>query len=394
MAGRCLTGPGPMTDRPVVEIHTSDRQTFKRCRRRFGWGSTLRDNLIRIGPDQKAFFLGTGFHFALEDYWGYRRFPHPAMAFAAYYDAQKPVDLPDEAEAALEMATGMLMYYTDDWIVEHPEKFETLWIDEVPQVEVEVAISLNEILIEELDRRQIIGDRNQDRLREYIATHEIVYVTTFDRVVIDKHERIFPVDYKTAAQFDELNLQTNPQAGAYDWSADLFYTPFGYKVEGMIWQQHKKMVPEPPKLINVGKKNEGLSLDLRQATSYRLYRKAVMEQHGTIPDQYLEFLAMLGNAQDDTGDRFVRREILRRNQYQREVEQTKIVQEVLEMLDQDLPLYPNPTKDCSWDCPFKAPCLAMDDGSDFQYMLTSEYTQWKGYKDDWRKRVKYPSAKS
>jgi hypothetical protein len=74
------------------------------------------------------------------------------------------------------------------------------------------------------------------------------------------------------------------------------------------------------------------------------------------------------------------------------VEQAKIIAEVLEMLDPALPLYPNPTKDCSWDCPFKIPCLAMDDGSDYQYVLDNEYTQWAGYKDDWRRRVVYPDA--
>jgi len=382
--------------KPTIEIHTSDRQSYKRCRRRFGWGSTLRDNLIRLGPDQKAFFIGTGFHFALEDWWGYRRFEHPALAFGAYFDAQKPEDLPDEADEALELATGMLMYYVDDWLVEHPEDYETLVVGGVPQVEVEVSIRLNDILLDEITRRRqgALGDPSglYWKVQDVIQSREVIYVTTFDRVVVDRHDRIMGLDYKTAASFDELSLQTNPQAGAYDWAMDLFYTPVGFKPEGIIWQQHKKVVPKDPKLVYVGTPREGFSLDYNQSTTYRLYKKAVVERYGTIPDRYLDILATLGNAQDHDGDNFIRRDILRRNQRQREVEQEKIVQEVLEMLDPDLPLYPSFTADCKWDCSFKVPCLAKDDGSDYEFILRTEYVPWKGYKDDWRKRVKYPQA--
>lgn len=373
----------------VIEIHTSDRQLYKRCRRRFGWASTVRDNLVRVGPDHKAFFLGSGVHFALEDWWGYRRFPHPALAFAAYYEAQDEEDMPEEADQALELATGMLDYYVTDWLAEHPEDFTTLIVDGVPQVEVEVAIGLTDLLYEAADGRPWM-----DWLDEVIGDKTVEYVITLDRVAIDKHDRLWGLDYKTAATFDELNLQTNPQMGSYDWAMDLFYTPLGYKPEGMIWQQHRKLVAVPPKLVNVGKKNEGFSLDADQATTYRLYKKALVDKYGSVPNEkkYLNFLAMLGNAQDDNGDRFVRRDNLRRNQKQRENEQEKIIAEVLEMLDPNLPLYPNPTKECAWDCPFKVPCLALDDGSDVEYILSHEYVQWAGYKDDWRQRVKYPDA--
>jgi hypothetical protein len=365
-----------------IEIHTSDRQTYKRCRRKYDWGSTLRSNLVRVGPEHKALFIGTGFHFALEDYWGYRRFEHPALAFATYYDAQKADDLPDDADEALELATGMLSYYVEDWLVEHSEEYETLWIDGVPQVEVEVAIDITGLL---WDATKHI---DQPWLTQALAGREVHYIMTFDRVVIDQHERIWGLDYKTAAAFDELNLQTNPQAGAYDWGMDLFYTPVGYKPEGIIWQQHKKAVPKPPEALKSGQ----LSQDVRQSTTYRLYKRALIERFGAVPLRYNSFLALLGEQQDYWGDRYIRRDNLRRNQVQREVEQSKIVAEVLEMLNPGLPLYPNPTTDCKWDCTFKAPCLAKDDGSDYEYILNSEYEQWAGYKDEWRSRVKYPEA--
>lgn len=380
------------------EIHTSDRQLFKRCRRKYGWASTLRDNLVREAPDKPAFFLGTGVHFALEDFHGYRRFAHPALAFAAYVDAQKADNLPDEIDELTDLAAGMLMYYADDWLAEHPEPYETLVVDGKPQVEVEVAVDITGIIWDELERRQAEyqhGARDIGWLSEVLGGKSIHYVTTYDRVVLAPHDIILGLDYKTAAQFDELNLQSNPQAGSYDWSLNLFYGPAGFKVGGIVWQQHKKAVPASPKVVNVGKKNEGISLNGTQPTTYRLYKRALQAYYGkgVIPDKHVQFLNILADMQDDDGDQFIRRDTLRRNQTQREVEQGKIVAEVIEMLDPDLPLYPNPTKECSWDCPFKEPCLAMDDGSDYEFMLTSEFTQWAGYKDDWRRRLKYPDGR-
>lgn len=382
-----------MAERGVIEIHTSDRQTYKRCRRKFGWASTLRDNLVMLGPDRDNFFIGTGFHFALEDWWGYRRWERPELAFAAYYDAHKPSELPEDAEGDLELVTGMLGYYIDEWLPQYPEPYKTLWVDGKPQVEIEVAIELNDLIEEELNERNresLVSPRFNGYMLDFLQDNEILYVTTYDRVVIDRHERILGKDYKTAKEFDELNLQTNPQSAAYNWSMDLYYTRLGYTVDGIVWQQHRKRVPDMPRLVGVGTAKEGFSQDKRQMTTYQLYKRALKEHYGTIPEAYLGFLAELGNRQDERGDAFVRRETLRLNEDMRRAEERKIVQEVLEMLDPDLPLYPNPTIQCSYDCPFKAPCIALDDGSDYQHLLDSEYTPWQGYKDDWRKRLKLP----
>jgi hypothetical protein len=45
------------------------------------------------------------------------------------------------------------------------------------------------------------------------------------------------------------------------------------------------------------------------------------------------------------------------------------------MLNPDLAIYHNPTKDCSWDCPFKSMCIAMEEGAD-----------WESYLDDYESR--------
>ncbi|MGL5075375.1 MAG: hypothetical protein ACRDBG_05970, partial [Waterburya sp.] len=79
---------------------------------------------------------------------------------------------------------------------------------------------------------------------------------------------------------------------------------------------------------------------------------------------------------------------VRRNKYQKEAEYVKIILEGREMLDPSLPLYPNPTRDCIWDCNFRSVCLAMDDGGDWNHILSTEYIQSE--ENHWRKNIKFP----
>lgn len=370
-----------------IEIHTSDRELFKRCRRKWAWASRVRGNLVVAEEERGAPWLGSGVHFALEDFHGYNKFQDPRLAFAAYVKAHKQNELPQEWEDLASLGIGMLDYYTNHWLKVHPEPYKTLWIKGVPQVEVEVRVDITSLVKEEW----AIQNRNYKLPRDL----ELIYVTTYDRVVVDRHKRLLGVDYKTAKQFDALNLSTNPQAAAYDWSLDIFYE--GWDIEGIVWQQHYKGVPEAPEeLLRPKKMPDGrlavFSIAEKQQTTHTMYRQALLDYYGDIPDYYTEFLNKLAENQTPEGDRYIRRDIIQKNPAQRVAEQAKIVQEAVDMLDPNLPLYPNPTRDCSWDCPFKGPCLATDDGSDPSFMIKSEFVQWEGYRDDWRGRIQWPVA--
>jgi len=43
--------------------------------------------------------------------------------------------------------------------------------------------------------------------------------------------------------------------------------------------------------------------------------------------------------------------------------------ELEDITNPNLPLYPNPTKDCEYMCPMQAACVALDDGSDWEGTL-------------------------
>src|SRR5438270_10658262 len=71
----------------LPEIHNSDAALFQRCRRKWNWSSTLRAGLESLDAQPAALWFGSGFHFAMEDYHGYRQFKTPMDAFLAYVNA-------------------------------------------------------------------------------------------------------------------------------------------------------------------------------------------------------------------------------------------------------------------------------------------------------------------
>lgn len=368
----------------TLEVHNSDRVTFRRCRRKWNWSSRLRENLVPTTESRGPLWFGSGFHFALEDFHGYNRFGDPRRAFDAYVEAHPKAALPNDVDELVKLGNEMLTYYVELWLPRHGA-LNTLWVDGMPQVEVSIEVSITDALYEYMVGRDEY--RILDTIRDqYGGQPDVVVHQTFDRVVEDEDGRIFGIDYKTAKQFSPLgDLDKNPQAGQYFWAMRQFY---GDATEGIIWQQHLKAVPQPPEPLKTG----GFSLRKEQHTTYSMYRRALIDHFGKVPRGYVEILNHLATQETEEGDRYIRRDILRRNSHHGEAEEEKVIAEVAEMLNPNLPLYPNPTRDCNWDCPFKDACSAKDDSSDYQFMLESEFVQWDGYQDDWRARIQWPEA--
>lgn len=350
-------------------LHNSDRILFKRCRRKWNWESRLRENLILIdGIVNPNLWLGSGFHFALEDYHGYRHFDTPGDALEAYSKAHRSIERPENYEDLILLGQGMLGYYTELWLPKHnsytdARKLETLWIDGIPQVEVNYEVQIPNLYI--------------DGLPVYAGG-------TFDRIAKDQFDTLWIIDYKTAATIDVAKLVTDPQVSQYYWAGTYLYGMVG-RIEGIAYQQHRKKVPDFPRKLKDG----SLSLDKSQVTTFALYRDALYSEYGGVPQRYQEFLAMLSDKETEDGDDFVRLDFVERNPYQVQSEEGKLIEEAYDMLNPNLPLYPNPTRDCYWDCSFRSPCLALDDGSDYKYMLDSMYIK-KEERDSWRQRLQYP----
>jgi hypothetical protein len=332
-------------------------------------------------------WFGSGFHFALEDYHGENKFKDPIKAFEAYVDSFEPEEVPADLDELVPLGVSMLDYYTE-WEKSHA-KWKTVWLDGKPLVEVQFSLVLKPLCYYELDGWRYFDTEettevcswwkcNQTselmtemELKNQGATyHQIVFHGTFDRIVEDEHDGWWVLDYKTASSIDTGKLNLDPQISKYCWAAEQW---FQKEFEGMVYVQVSKNPPHPPKVTT-----RGISTDKRQRTTHTLYRQALISYYGDVqkaPSDCLSFLNDLADVETENGNAFIRYDWVPRNEYSKIHTYQGIIEEGKEMLNPELAIYPNPTKDCSWDCPFTDMCLAMEEGADWQFYLDDYQTR-------------------
>lgn len=356
----------------VCIIRTSDRQLFKRCRRKWGWNSGLRQNLT-IKDTPSYFWLGSGGHFAMEDWHGYNHYQHPVEAFRAYVDACRTHNtkhgfgLPDDWEEQTTLGEGILEYYLI-WSKQR-DTYKTVWIDGEPQVETKCQIPLTEFL-------------DTDLLEES-GYDEVVYQLTLDRLVeIDGEYWI--LDWKFYKQFGQGSLEYDQQMSAYIWGAQ---TVFDKPIAGAILHEFRKTLANAPRILSNGK----LSTAEKQGTTHRMYREDLIKVYGSVErasHKHVQCLNDLLARETEDRDDFIRRAKTRRNKYQQQAEGTKILMEVADMINPNLPLYTNATRDCQWDCQMQDICLMIDRDDDWQDQLKDTTTQRVQEQDGWRQYLK------
>jgi hypothetical protein len=313
-------------------------------------------------------------HFALEDFHGYHRFDRPSDAFTAYVSATSRtpgIVLPSDWEEASELMRGMLDYYLE-WL-EYRDPQVTLEIGGVPQVEVRFQIPLP------LDPSRLLR----------FGYDRAVYTGTIDRVILDEEfQRLWLVDYKSAKAIQTGHFETDPQITAYCWAASQIYT---LPVAGFLYQQHRKAVAHEPDFL---KSTRQFSVNKNMLTTHTLYAKALKNLYGTAeaaPEVNIAFLNQLASEETERADKLIRLDQVERSQYQLAAEGPKIIAEAADMLDPNLSIYPNPTRDCSWDCDFRTACLSMDDGSDWEYEIETGTMDRDEENLNWRNFLVYPS---
>lgn len=350
----------------TIYIRTSERLLFRRCRRLWGWNSPLKMNLeVASKPDY--FWFGTGMHYALEDYHGVNSYGHPSRAFMAYVLATTAIkEEPDTVEELTRVGIGMMSYYADYWLkARGRDPMDAYVHNGVPQTEIRFEIEL-----------PIKGPQGQ----------RVVYRGMIDGMWEDENGQLWVKEYKSAKAFRMQHLDTDDQITAYCWAANAIY---GRPIAGVIYQQHKKDLPAPPKILSTGK----VSTNKTMNTSYALYREVLMDVYGDpakFPGDNLRYLNTLVADEEEEADSFIRRDKIYRNDHQIAAQGEKILLEVEDILRENLPLYPNPSKDCTWLCPLESVCVAMDDGSDFGGLLETLTVNREEISDKWRFHLPHP----
>lgn len=362
----------------AIGIHTSDRNFYRECRRKWNWLSPTRQNL---SPRKRVLplWFGTGWHFVLEDLYGYQRYSDAHEAWDDYVRATLDYygrdDLPKEAPDALKLGHKMLTYYLESWLKTR-DPLKTLVIDGEPQVEVNFKIPL---------------PINPELLAK--AGIDIVYYEgTIDRVIEDEYGSWWYQEYKSAAKLATAHFLTDPQITAYAWAGSVIYDR---PLSGCVYTQWRKAVPEEPTWVAA---RSTFATTKSHTTTSTYYRQALMDVYGAIEkaptkvQDYLKWLETEEQGPEDDG--YVRRDWIERNEHTLQAEGAKILMEVEEMINPDLPLYPSPTRNCSNWCDFKEPCIMLDNGDDFEEALKLDFitkSEDRG-KDPWRQCLKHPST--
>lgn len=350
-----------------LPIHTSDRITYKNCRRRWYFSSKLRMNLAPISY-QSPLDLGTGVHRGLELYyepstWSWHKNPEQRQvllltcisgfkesmrASKSRYEANKgPMDEEVAAsfEADLKLGEAMLWNYFE-WAPA---------VDNFVPVRVEQGF---EVPIKGLSSSIVpVG---------YVA----VYRGRLDLLVQDQYGKYWIIDHKTTARWANTDfLDLDEQCGSYAWALQEI---LGIKIEGVIYNELYKLAPAPPQRLKGMRKGCIFSVSKTAGHTYELYMQTLKEEFGDkIPSAYDEHLQYLATQPSEV----FRRTVVYRSEKQLSNLGKQIALEAAEMLDPNTSIYPNPSRyGCSF-CAFRTPCLAMNDDSDIEWILKENYKQ-------------------
>jgi len=365
---------GDRTPGNYAYIRTSDRVLYKRCKQKWDWAWSARGNRTAALKSNPLWF-GSGFHFAMEDFHGAKRWPTAADAFEAYARAIRKVEqTPADYAELLELGRGMSDYY-EEWLKSR-EPLQTFRDPRTGEYCVEL-------------RFQILLDLDRDWLAAR-GLDGVYYTGTLDRVIVDDYGRLWILDYKTAKTIQTGHLDTDPQITAYCWALSQVFPD--YHIAGFVYQQHRKLLPHEPAFL---KSTRMFSCNKAQVTTRALYRKALVNLYGELdraPLANRQFLQWLGENESEKADMLVNRQFVERSESRIEYEYDLIHMEAYDMLNPDQYIYPNFTRDCSWDCDFRLPCQHKCDGGDWEFELQESTVdrQMSGEPESWRPHLELP----
>ena len=193
------------------------------------------------------------------------------------------------------------------------------------------------------------------------------------------HGRYGIRDYKTTGTVPDddyfRHLELDEQCTTYLWAgeveAKMHDLPY-QKLEFIDYVALFKGYPRPPTITSRGmpsrdRKNESTTARLFEQTVEVMGIKELVMADSDYRSYY-EWLLKMGDK------RFIWPEKVYRNRIQRENAGIRLYYEALDMLNPEIKLYPNPTKNYGClNCAFRAPCIAAETGADYKSILEDNY---------------------
>lgn len=357
-------------------IRTSDRIAFKACRREWDWSSILRTNLVPI-RGSKPLEFGTDWHLAMASYYDPDTWHllknaktrdvvhhHVRETFVRANNANRDKyrdadgflwsEIEDDFKERENLGLQMLNHYFQ-W-APGEDKFTPRYVE----VDFEVPVL-------DPDGKQLyMPAPTQTFEGGFEQWWPVFYQGKLDGIVEDQFGWYWILEHKTTGQMGATeHLILDEQTGSYAWAVKHI---LGIRVQGVIYSEALKDFPEPPKELKKPQEGRNYSVNKNQRTTYDIVLETLI-QSGENLEPYHDYLSYL--KQED--NKFFRRMQVHRNVHEMDDIGHRIYIEAQEMLNPHLPIYPSPSRFTCTRCAFKAPCVAKNDGSDFQFLLDTDY---------------------
>jgi hypothetical protein len=191
------------------------------------------------------------------------------------------------------------------------------------------------------------------------------------------------IDHKTSSRIDEdffEKLDTDEQVTSYLYAAEVeakyYDLPYaGEQMEECIYNVLRKAFPKPPTVVrgglfSVDRKEESCTYDMLTSWMQEQEPPVLYEELSEKHQNYVDWLQELG------ADQFIVRKQVRRNRHQLQAAGYLMYQQAMDMLAPDVRIYRNMTNDYKcMGCQFRAPCLAKDDGGDWEQLINDNFTR-------------------
>lgn len=363
------------------EIHTSERRSFRSCRRRWDWA--YRQHYLPV-EQPKALAFGIAYHRGIEAFYNpstwtttsaQQKMNNAQLAFGATCEEQKsqylratqqrhltPEDQADYDER-VELARGMFDYYAttihpreDTWF--HPVRTEQSF----------------EIPLTNDDGTPMICRNSPSCGQTHPNPTSVTFAGRVDAIVKDLiNGGYFIVDHKTATQLlnpHDNYLPLDDQIAGYTAALKKV---LGINIKGFVYAEYRKDFPHPP--LPLKRKNGGrlLSTSKTNATDYDTFYQALVDydEIGNI-DAYDDYLTYL---KSDDAPRFYQRFTIYKNDKELVNVLNVLHEESLDMIDDKLRIYPTTGRFTCTGCAYKEPCIGKFRGDDYTFTLNSLFNK-------------------
>lgn len=384
-------------------IHTSERRSFRGCRRRWDWISR---QMYYPKVTARPLEFGVAFHEAMEAYYGFylgqwvNPDPEAALQLAimsftkrtkaqreAYVRMNGPMspEMIADYDDRIKLGVGMLKYYFKNVAPEADKGLKPVKVE--IKFEVHISGPNGETLWCKCDHCWARYERYhtvpfawgyRDKVWKGLP---VTYGGRIDILFEDQFGRYWVGDWKTAMRLSGFDPNTqddylwnDDQVTSYCWALMLI----GIPIAGFIYAEIKKAVPEEPEPLKVVRLGRAFSTSKQQNTTARMFEAIVKENdviayNDGLYNDYIDFL------RSPQGPRFHLRHQIHRTPHELQEAGHNIYLEAKEMVDPDLAIYPNQGRfhckglTASSGCAFWDPCLGKNRGEDYQYSLDTMF---------------------